>query len=407
MIVKTDTSPSLKRALSLPLMVFFGLGNILGAGIYVLIGKVAGHAGMFTPLSFLIASLAAVFTAFSYAELTSRHPFSAGAAVFVDEGFNLMPLSLFTGLLLVFTAIVSSATVMRGSVGYLQYFIGLPGGVLIFIMLAILGAIAAWGVKESAIVVAIISVIEILGLVIVIIAARSTFAEIPDRLPDFMPEFEWINFSGIFAGAFLAFYAFLGYEDMVNMAEEVHEPLRNLPYSILISLVIATLLYMIVAVVSILTLPPDVFAESEAPLADVYRQSTGSEPVLLSAISIIAVINGALIQIIMASRVCYGMSQRKWLPGFLGIVHPFTQTPVIATIIITSLVLIMALWLPIETLARTTNSALLIIFTLVNLALLNIKRKQPAEKNVFTIPIWVPAVGFVVSAVFLFFQFAG
>jgi amino acid transporter len=389
------------------MMIFFGLGNILGAGIYVLIGKVAGHAGMFTPLSFLIASLAAVFTAFSYAELVSRHPYSAGAAVFVDEGFNLRPLSLFTGLLLVFTAIVSSATVMRGSVGYLHFFIGLPGGVLIFIVLAILGAIAAWGVKESATVVALISAIEIFGLLIIIIATRSTFVEIPARLSEFIPEFEWHAFGGIFAGAFLAFYAFLGFEDMVNMAEEVNEPARNLPYSILISLVIATLLYMIVAFAAILTLPQETLAQSDAPLGTVYKQATGVEPALLSVISIIAVINGALIQIIMASRVCYGMSQRKWLPGFLGIVHPRTQTPVIATIIITSLVLIMALWLPIETLARATNSALLIIFTLVNLALLNIKRKQPAGKDVFTIPMWIPAAGFVISAVFLFFQFAG
>src|SRR5690606_13257967 len=212
---------------------------------YVLIGKVAGHAGMFTPLSFLIASLAAVFTAFSYAELASRHPHSAGAAVYVDEGFKILPLSLFTGLLLVFTAIVSSATIMRGSVGYLHYFINLPGGVLIFIMLAILGAIAAWGVRESATVVAIISVIEITGLIIVIFVARSSFAEIPEQLPELVPEFEWQTFGGIFAGAFLAFYAFLGFEDMVNMAEEVHEPTRNLPFSILASLVIATLLYII------------------------------------------------------------------------------------------------------------------------------------------------------------------
>src|SRR5690606_35757980 len=147
--------------------------------------------------------------------------------------------------------------------------------------------------------------------------ARSSFAEIPEQLPELVPEFEWQTFGGIFAGAFLAFYAFLGFEDMVNMAEEVHEPTRNLPFSILASLVIATLLYIIVALAAILTLAPDQLAQSEAPLSTIYKYATGSEPVLLSVISVIAVINGALIQIIMAARVCYGMSKRKWLPGLL------------------------------------------------------------------------------------------
>ena len=389
------------------MMVFFGLGNILGAGIYVLIGKVAGHAVMFTPISFLVAALATVFTAFAYAELTSRFPVSAGAAIFVNEGFNYKPLSLFVGLLLIFTAIVSSSTVMRGSVGYLQYFIGLPGSVLIIIVLVVLGGIAAWGVKESALVVGLISIIELLGLVIVIFAARNSISEFPARIHEFIPAFKWSDINGIMAGAFLAFYAFLGYEDMVNMAEEVNEPVRDLPYSIIASLVIATLLYMVVATVSVLTLSPDILSQSDAPLAAVYKHATGLEPAVLSAISIIAVINGALIQIIMASRVCYGMSRRKWIPEFFGLVHPYTRTPVIATLIITLLILIMALWLPIVTLARITSSGLLVIFILVNLSLLNIKRKQPVKENIFTIPAWVPASGLVISALFLFFQFAG
>lgn len=402
-----DTSTPLNRVLSLPMMIFFGLGNILGAGIYVLIGKVAGHAAMFTPLSFLIAAFAAVFTAFTYAELTSRYPVSAGAAVFVKEGFNLVPLSLVVGLLIIFTGTVSAATVARGSVGYLQFFIDLPGSVLIFIVLAALGAIAAWGVRESAGLVAIVSAIEIFGLLFVIVAAGKVFADIPARMPEFVPGFEWSTFKGISAGAFLAFYAYLGYEDMANMAEEVNEPMRNLPYSILASLMIATLLYMAVAAVSVLTLAPGMLAQTDAPLAAVYKQATGSEPVLLSAVSVIAVINGALIQIIMAARVCYGMSKRGWIPHFFGIVHPVTRTPIIATAIITLLVLIMALWLPIETLARSTSSGILVIFILVNLSLLRIKHKHPAEETTFTVPVWVPITGFIISAGFLFLQFAG
>jgi len=405
--MKPDSAVPLSRVLSLPMMIFFGLGNILGAGIYVLIGKVAGYAAMFTPLSFLIAALAAVFTAFTYAELTSRHPVSAGAAVFVKEGFNLVPLSLVVGLLIIFTGAVSAATVVRGSVGYLQFFIDLPDGVLIFIALAILGAIAAVGVRQSAGLVALISALEVFGLLLVIAAAGNVFADIPARLPEFIPEFEWSDFRGISAGAFLAFYAYVGYEDMANMAEEVHEPVSNLPYSILLSLLIATLLYMTVATVSVLTLAPEILAQSDAPLAAVYKQATGSEPVLLSAISVVAVINGALIQIIMAARVCHGMSNRRWIPRFFGTVHPVTRTPLIATVIVTVLILVMALWLPLETLARTTSSALLVIFILVNLSLLRIKQKQPAGEAIFTVPVWVPAAGFLISLCFLFLQFAG
>jgi basic amino acid/polyamine antiporter, APA family len=405
--VMMESSPPLNRVLSLPMMIFFGLGNILGAGIYVLTGKVAGHAAMYTPLSFLIAALATVFTAFSYAELTSRYPVSAGAAVFVKEGFNLVPLSLFVGLLIIFTGVISAATVARGSVGYLQFFIGLPGNVLIIIILVTLGTIAAWGVKQSAALVVLISALEIFGLLIVIFTAGNVFTEIPTRMTEFIPDFNWSAFKGISVGAFLAFYAYVGYEDMANMAEEVNEPVRNLPYSILFSLAIATILYMAVSAVSVLTVAPVILAQSDAPLAAVYKQATGSEPVLLSAISVVAVINGALIQIIMASRVCYGMSKRGWLPRSFSIVHPSTRTPVIATVIITALILVMALWLPLETLARATSTALLVIFTLVNLALLNIKRNQVAEDRIFTVSPWIPIAGFLVSICFLSLQFVG
>jgi len=400
-----DNSPTLKRELSLPLMIFFGLGNILGAGIYVLIGNIAGHAAMYTPLCFLAAALVTVFTAFTYAELSSRFPVSAGAAVYVQEGFGIPALSVVVGFLIIFTGIVSAATIVRGSVGYLQFFVNLPAEVLIFFVLTVLGAMAAWGVKESASIVAVISAIEIFGLVLVIVAAGDAFQDLPGRLHEFIPEFEWPDFEGISIGAFLAFYAYIGYEDMVNMAEETRDPVRTLPYSILLSLLIAMLLYMTVAIVSVLTLTPGLLSQSDAPLASVYRQATGSDPVLLSAISVIAVINGALIQIIMSARVCYGMSRRELFPRFLGIVHPVTRTPVIATVIVTAVILVMALWLPIETLAKTTSATLLVIFSLVNIALWRIKQAQPIfTAKGFIVPRWVPASGFLISIMFLSLQ---
>jgi len=400
------TTPELKRVLSLPMMVFFGLGNILGAGIYVLIGKVAGYAAMLTPLCFLVAALVTVLTAFSYAELSSRHPVSAGAAVYVQEGFNLPLLATIVGLLVIFTGVVSAATIARGSVGYLQFFLPFPEHVLIFLVLFALGSLAAWGVKESVMVVALISVIEILGLLLVIFVAGDVLLELPARWTEFVPHLEWSVFRGITIGAFLAFYAFIGYEDMVNMAEETHAPWRTLPWSILISLLIAALLYMTIAAVCVLATPPDLLAQSGAPLAFVYQHATGADPVVLSAISIVAVVNGALIQIIMAARVCHGMSRRGWIPGLLGAVHPVTRTPVAATAVITLIILVLALWLPIETLAKTTSGTLLVVFALVNLALFRIKRRQVPVENGFIVPIWVPLAGFLVSLSFLFVQFA-
>lgn len=401
-----DNTPELKRVLSLPMMVFFGLGNILGAGIYVLIGKVAGHALIYTPLCFLAAALVTVFTALSYAELASRHPVSAGAAIYVQEGFNIPLLSLIVGVLVIFTGVVSAATIARGSVGYLQFFVPLPAPVLIFLVLLALGSLAAWGVKESATVVAVISAIEVLGLLLVIFVAGDVLLDLPARWSEFIPPMEWSAFRGISVGAFLAFYAYIGYEDMVNMAEETHNPWHTLPWSILLSLFIATLLYMTIAVVCVLATPPDLLAQSGAPLAFVYRQATGSDPVLLSAISVVAVINGALIQIIMASRVCHGMSRRGWLPALLGVVHPLTRTPLAATAIITLIVLALALGLPLETLAKTTSGTLLAVFAVVNLALLRIKHRQRTVENGFIVPMWVPAAGFLVSLSFLFLQFA-
>lgn len=399
-------TPELRRVLTLPMMVFFGLGNILGAGIYVLIGKVAGHAGMHTALSFLVAALVTVFTAFTYAELSSRHPVSAGAAIYVQEGFRVPLLSLIVGILVIFTGVVSAATIARGSTGYLQFFLPLPAPVLIFLVLLALGSLAAWGVKESATVVAVISVIEVFGLLLVIVVAGDAFLQLPARWREFVPPAEWPVLSGVSIGAFLAFYAFIGYEDMVNMAEETHTPWRTLPWSILLSLLIATLLYMAVAVVCVLAVAPAELAQTGAPLALVYRQATGNEPVLLSIISIVAVVNGALIQIIMAARVCHGMSRRGWIPRLLGLVHPARRTPLAATVLVTLIVLVLALWLPIETLAKTTSGTLLFVFALVHLALLRIKLRQRTVPNGFIVPLWVPVAGFVISISFLLVQLA-
>ncbi|MBL4821241.1 MAG: amino acid permease [Gammaproteobacteria bacterium] len=396
-----DDTPTLRRSLSLPLVTFFGLGNILGAGIYVLVGKVAGEAGYQTPVAFMIASVIAALTAFTFAELSSRYPVSAGESVYVFEGFGKRQLSILVGLLIIMTGVVSASTIARGFVGYLDVFVELPHWLVIVTLLAILGLIAAWGIMESVRTAAAFTVLEVGGLLMLLYVSAPYFTQLPQRLTEFTPSFDLAVWPGIFTGTFLAFYAFVGFEDMVNVAEEVKNPQRNLPRGILIALFISSFLYIAIAFAVLLVLTPQQLAQSDAPLASVYQAITGAPPLAISLIAMFAVVNGALIQIIMASRVCYGMANQNWLPSFFSRVSSRTRTPVNATAVITCAVAIMALWLPIESLARATSFFLLIIFSLVNLSLWRIKlRKTNVADSVFEVPLWVPIAGFA-AAIFL------
>lgn len=396
---------SLRRALSLPLVTFYGLGNILGAGIYVLIGKVVGEAGLFAPLSFLLAALLASLTAFTYAELSARFPLSAGEAVYVQEGLGIGWLSSAVGILLVLAGIVSAATIMKGFAGYLQVFIPLPADMAIVSMVIMLGGLAAWGIAESVALAALVTVVEVAGLLLIIGIAAPGMVTLGSLAAELPPVTGATVLPGILMGAFLAFYAFIGFEDMVNVAEEVCHPERNLPRAILLALLISSVLYLLVSLAAITAMPADRLAAVDAPLAVMYEYVTGREPLLITLISMLAVVNGALIQIIMASRVCYGMARQRWLPACFGQVYPRTQTPVMATLTVAVLVLLAALWFPIEALAKATSFFLLIVFALVNLSLWRLKRHTATEKyDAFCVPRWVPASGFFASMAFVVAQ---
>ena len=401
----TEKQPAtLKRALSLPLVTFYGLGNILGAGIYVLVGKVVGYAGMYAPLSFLIAALLASLSAFAYAELSARFPFSAGEAVYVQEGIGIESISRLVGLLIVLAGVVSAATILRGFTGYLQVFFAVHDATVLLVLSLLLGAIAAWGISESVLIAALITLIEVAGLLIIIGVASPELIQLQAVAADFSPLAEFDVWQGIFIGGFLAFYAFIGFEDMVNVAEEVQHPRRNLPLAILIALAFSSVLYFLVALAAVTSVSGTQLAASDAPLAFLYQQITGKEPVLITLISMLAVINGALIQIIMASRVCYGMGKKHWLPSVFAQVHATTRTPVFATGIVALLVLIMALWLPLETLAKVTSYFLLVVFSLINLSLWRLKRDRPHPAGIIRVPIWVPVSGFFASTLFAAIQ---
>lgn len=400
---KADSKVSLKRSISMPLMVFYGLGTILGAGFYALVGKVAAESALYTPLAFIIAAVVAFFTAISYAELSSRFPVSAGEAFYVKKAFHKKWLSSLIGWLTILTGIVSTGAIANGFAGYLQVFIPIPEWFGIFVMIGAVGLVAIWGITESAILATVITLIEIGGMILVVILAGEHLEKLPAVLPDMVPDLKWGVWSGIFSGAFLAFYAFIGFEDMVNVAEEVKDPQRNLPTAFIIVMITSTLLYVLVAVTIILALPLDQLARSAAPLALVMEHQ-GYSPLLISGISLIALINGGLVNMIMAARIMYGMANQKTAPAFLAKVNHKTQTPIIATGITIGITLVFALWLPIEMLAKITSAVLLCVFIMVNLSLIIIKLRGEQQPGSVCYSIGFPIVGAVLSALFLGIQ---
>jgi amino acid transporter len=394
------THPQLLRSLSLVEISFYGIGTILGAGIYVLLGEVVNESGMATPTAFLLSALIVSFSAYSYAQMSRHFPCSAGEAVYIMEGLNSRHLSALAGYAISLGGIVSAATIARGFTGYFAFFSALPAWTIIILLITVLTVLAAWGVKQSVTMAVITTLLEIAGLLLVLVVGGNELhgRDIPWR--DFLPTPSQ-SLAPVVSGAFLAFFAFIGFEDMVNMAEEVKTPRRNLPLAIAIALITSTLLYVSVAIIAILTLPLPDLANSNAPLALIIEKNSTIPVELMAAISIVAIINGALIQIIMVSRVLYGMAERSLAPSILKSIHPKTHTPLKATVLTGFIVVGFALWLPISTLAKTTSSLILMVFMLVNLSLLVLNYR---EKTAGILGLFIPAIGACLCTSFLAFQ---
>ena len=398
---------TLNRVITLPLLVFYGVGTILGAGIYALSGKIAGLSGPFAPFSFLLSALIAVFIALSYSELASRYPESAGEAVYVSRAFSRQWLTVLVGYAIVLTGIISAAVMAIGFYGYLNELIEIPPSPAIALFVVLISGVAVSGIGLSVQVARLVTLIEMSGVLLVIYVSREHLALLSDRWQDYIPPLSWPVWKNIMLGAFLAFYAFIGFEDMVNVAEEVITPEKNLPVAILLALVISTVFYILVSMAAVTSLPIETLAQHNAPFALIIEQNSELPVFLIGLISLIAILNGALVQVVMGSRVLYGMANKGVAPRFFGVIHPKTRTPVVATIFIAVLLLVMALWLPIVELARMTSFIILTVFALVNLSLFTIKIKEKqvdVSRGHFSIPLWVPGVGFLLCAAFILVQ---
>lgn len=389
--------PALKRVVSAPMLTLYGLGNIVGAGIYVLIGKVTEPAGYLSIIAFIVAALVAFCAALAYAELAGRFPVSAGISVYLYEAFRKKGLSTIIGLLLVLAGTVSSAVLLKGFTGYFHSLVPWPPMLITILITVLLTTITLRGIQASVRSAAILTIIEVGGLLFLI--GSILFAK-PEAIAVFNTEFtqslsviDTAALSGVIAASFIAFYAFVGFEDMVNIAEEVKNPQKAFPKAILGAMAIVTVLYIAVAVVALGVLPPSILGSSGAPLADAYKTATGNATGIIVIVSLIATLNGVLVNIIMCSRFLYGLSGRGWITPWFSKVSRF-HVPARGLLVIAAIALLCALWLPIENLAQITSLLLLFVFLAVNVSLIIIRRHDAKEERKLRIsPHFLPWIG--------------
>ncbi len=379
----------LKRRIGPGLLTAYGVGVMVGAGIYVLVGAVAGQAGIWAPLAFLFAGLIAAPTALSYAEFSTRIPEAAGEAAYVGAGLNSQALAVLVGLAIVAAGTISAGAVLRGGVGYLSSAWDIDATWAVIGLGLALTGVAVFGALESLALVALFTVIELGGLVLVIWAGFSA-PEVAEWSAPPIP-----LWSGIGVAAVLAFFAFIGFEDIVNMAEEVEKPSTTLPLAILLSLAITTVIYGLVTLAAVRSVPSGVLSASGNPLVLVWQAGQGGSGNFLSGIAVFAALNGVLAQIVMAARVLFGLGKRSRALAVFHHASPRFGTPVLATCLIGAAVIIAAQTVQLVTLAGVTSTILLMVFVLVNLALILLKIRAPDAP--FRVPFAVPVFGLVLS----------
>ena len=396
----------LERSVRLLPLVFFGLGTMVGGGFYALVGRVAGLAGPAAPIALAGSGLLALLSAASFAELSSRFPVSAGEVRYVEEGFHRRWLAVTVGWMVITTGVVSAATLSVATIGFVRAMVQVPELPGLVVVVLLLGGVAAWGIGESVRLVFVITFVEIGALVYAaLVAGDGLVTTLPARWPELVPAADVDVWVGIFGGSFLAFYAFIGFEDLVNIAEEVKEPHRALPIALFAGVIGTTALYMWVATVAVLAVPPAELAASSSPVALLVRDQGAFATTGVGVVSVLTGVNGALVQIVMASRVAYGMARRGQAPPIFGVVHPWTRTPVISTALMTVIIGLLALFFPLTTLARSTSTVILVVFTLVNLSLWRIKQTAPdLTGRGPRFPGWLPVVGAITCAGVLAFQ---
>lgn len=397
------SSATLARTLGLASLTFFGVGQILGAGIYSVIGAAAGVAGSALWLSFLTAGVVALLTGLSYAELATALPSAGAEYVYLRLAF---PRQLWTsfavGIVIVAAGAATAATVAIAFEGYLQLFLDLPSRFVALGLLAVVTAVNIVGVQQSAWTNIAFTLIESSGLVLAIAVGI--------RTEGFGLALAAAPHPGIVTAASLVFFAYLGFEDIANLAEEARYPTRDIPRAILISLAVTTLLYVLVGLASVALLPPDQLAASRSPLAAAVAQRAQWLAAVIGAIALFATANTALITLIVGSRMLYGMAKAGDLPRPLSFLHSERRTPWLAALIMLALSAAVVPLREVTITAALSSFATLMAFAAVNLCVLILRVRRPDMQRPFRIPLNVgpvpilPVLG-MISALVLATQF--
>lgn len=371
----------LKRSLGLAECIFFGVGSILGAGIYTLIGKVAGLSGNFIWLSFLIASVSAIATAFSYAELSAAYPKSGGEYVYAKKAFGKTA-GLILGIIISLNGIVGGATVSVGFAGYLSTLLDISTVIGSLGIIALLYLVNVSGIRKSSAVNILFTCIEGLGLLYIIYIA--------------FPEIGTVNFTemprggtnDIFAAAALAFFAYMGFEEIVKLAEETKEPEKNIPRALFSASIIVVIMYSIVAICAVSAIPYQDLGNSESPLGDIAGKFHGQTGVLIiSIIALFATSNTILSNMLGSSRVLLNMAKETKFLSPLAYIAPKRKTPVLALTLILVVTSAFALIGEIETVARIAVFFIFITFIIVNLSVIVLRFKDKDLKRPYRIPL--------------------
>jgi amino acid transporter len=370
----------LKRTLTLPLLVLYGVGVTIGAGIFALIGEILAVSGNQAPLAFLVAGAIAGVTGLSYMQLVRRFPRAGGEAVYVTHALG-DGLGRVAGFGVVVTGTISSAVVSLAFGGYLRSLTGLPTIVGALVIIAVVAVIASFGVRESVLLAAGVTLIEVGTLVVVALFGLPKLIDAPLVSTVFSAGQDGFT-SPILAGSVIAFFAFIGFEDIANMAEETVDPRRTAPRAIAWTLGISIVVYLLLACIAVVLPERAAIVDSDAPMATLFEAVSGRGSDVVATVASLAMTNGILVQIVMASRVLYGMAGEGLLPAPLaplGQVHASRRTPIRATIAVCCVVAVLVSLVPLSQLARITSLVTLGVFSLVNLALFVLGRRENGE----------------------------
>ncbi|MEU6289703.1 APC family permease [Streptomyces sp. NPDC046988] len=397
-----DDTP-LKRAIGPKLLILFVIGDILGTGIYATTGQVAGKVGGALWLPFVIGFVVAILTAASYVELVGKYSKAAGAALYTQKAFQVPFLTFIVAFMVMCSGLSSASAAARAFSGdYLSEFTDFfPPTLIAILFILALAALNLRGVSESVKTNVVLTLVELTGL-FVILAVGAWAVLTGDGEPSRLGEFQaggsgYALVTSVLGATALGFFAFVGFEDSVNMAEETVDPARTFPRAIFIGVTVTGTIYVLVALISSLLVDYRVLEDSSGPLLEVVKAGgLDFPPKLFALIALFAVTNSALINIMMASRLCYGMANERILPRALGRVLPRRRTPVVGIVFVSLLAIGLVSTGEIAGLGDTTAFLLLCVFAVVNIAVL-VLRRDPVEHRHFRTPTVLPVLGAIAS----------